>query len=130
MTDDRRAPDTEQPSTGLQAAEESQRSMRGALRVYLGAAPGVGKTYAMLNEGQRRKARGTDVVIGYVETYNRPLTVKAAEGLEVVPRRTGQYRGTVLEEMDGGGGHGRSPTVALNHQPRPPHRPGSKHEKR
>src|ERR1700730_5110417 len=126
MTDDRRAPDTEQPSTGLQAAEESQRSMRGALRVYLGAAPGVGKTYAMLNEAQRRKARGTDVVIGYVETYSRPLTVKAAEGLEAVPRRQVQYRGTVLEEMDTDAVISRRPAVALVDELAHTNAPGSK----
>jgi two-component system sensor histidine kinase KdpD len=59
---------------------------RGKLRVYLGAAPGVGKTYAMLDEAQRRVARGTDVVVGVVETHGREHTSKALAGLEVVPR--------------------------------------------
>jgi len=60
---------------------------RGRLRIYLGMAPGVGKTFAMLNEGRRRKSRGTDVVIGFVETYGRPNTIAQIGDLEVVPRR-------------------------------------------
>ena len=73
---------------------------RGRLRVYLGAAPGVGKTYAMLDEGRRRVERGTDLVVGYVETHGRPKTERELEGLEVVPRAKVAYRGTVQEEMD------------------------------
>ena len=60
---------------------------KGVLRVYLGAAPGVGKTWAMLAEGQRRMERGTDVVVALLETHGRRLTAAMAEGLEVVPRR-------------------------------------------
>jgi len=73
---------------------------RGRLRVYLGAAPGVGKTYAMLAEGQRRRARGTDVVGALVETHGRRLTAALADGLELVPRRSMSYRGASLTEMD------------------------------
>ena len=62
-------------------------SGRGQLRVYLGAAPGVGKTFAMLDEGRRRIDRGTDVVVAYVETHRRPHTEEKLDGLEVVPRR-------------------------------------------
>jgi two-component system, OmpR family, sensor histidine kinase KdpD len=113
-----------------QAEEEREQRKRGLLRIYLGAAPGVGKTFAMLNEGQRRRARGTDVVIGYVETYSRPLTVKAAEGLEVVPRRTVEYRGTTLEEMDADAIIARRPAVALIDELAHTNAPGSKHEKR
>ena len=61
----------------------------GQLRVYLGAAPGVGKTYAMLDEGHRRAERGTDVVVAFVETHGRPHTEQQLDGLEVVPRRDG-----------------------------------------
>ncbi|HLZ07696.1 MAG TPA: sensor histidine kinase KdpD, partial [Chloroflexota bacterium] len=64
---------------------------RAWLRVYLGYAPGVGKTYAMLHEGQRRKNRGTDVVVGLVETYGRPLTDEAIGDLEIIPRRKIPY---------------------------------------
>jgi two-component system sensor histidine kinase KdpD len=62
--------------------------MRGQLRVYLGSAPGVGKTYRMLDEGWRRRDRGTDVVIGYVETHHRPKTDAQVRDIEVVPRVT------------------------------------------
>ena len=72
---------------------------RGKLRVLLGAAPGVGKTYAMLSEGHRRIDRGTDVVVGFVETHGRQHTAEMLEGLEVVPRRTLDYRGSRFEEM-------------------------------
>jgi two-component system, OmpR family, sensor histidine kinase KdpD len=65
---------------------------RGALRIYLGAAPGVGKTYAMLGEAHRRLERGTDVVVGFVETYGRVNTAALLDGLEVLPRRTVTYR--------------------------------------
>src|SRR5512133_10788 len=72
----------------------------GQLRVYFGAAPGVGKTYKMLEEGHRRLGRGTDVVIGFVETYGRQHTAELIEGLDVIPRADVGYRGTTLEEMD------------------------------
>jgi two-component system, OmpR family, sensor histidine kinase KdpD len=86
---------------------------RGQLRIYLGAAPGVGKTYAMLAEGQRRLARGADVVGGLIETHGRRLTAAMAEGLEMVPRRTMCYRGTTFTEMDTGAVLARHPQVAL-----------------
>src|ERR1700728_5157124 len=72
----------------------------GHFRIYLGAAAGVGKTFAMLNEGQRRRARGTDVVIGFVESHGRRHTEELIEGIEVVPRKSVEYRGTHFEEMD------------------------------
>ena len=78
---------------------------RGRLRIYLGMAPGVGKTYRMLEEGHRRVERGTDVVVGFVETHGRPHTIELLDGLEVVPRRSTEYRGVVVEEMDTDGGH-------------------------
>ena len=73
---------------------------RGNLRLYLGAAPGVGKTYAMLAEAQRRRARGADVVAALVETHGRQLTAAMAEGLKTVPRRTISYRGATFAELD------------------------------
>ena len=72
----------------------------GHFRIYLGAAPGVGKTFAMLDEGVRRHKRGTDVVIGFCECHGRPLTKEKMDGLEVVPRKIVAYRGTEFEEMD------------------------------
>lgn len=103
---------------------------RGRLRVYLGAAPGVGKTYAMLDEGHRRRERGTDVVVGYVETHGRPRTEKAVAGLEVVPRRTIDYGGTTMEEMDLQAILDRAPQVVLVDELAHTNVPGSTHEKR
>src|SRR5438093_5852828 len=77
-----------------------QRQQRGRLKVYLGFAAGVGKTYEMLQEGQRLKRQGVDVVLGVVETHGRAETAAQLGGLEQVPRRRVEYRGVVLEEMD------------------------------
>src|SRR5229473_6674954 len=77
-----------------------QRQQRGRLKVYLGFAPGVGKTYEMLQEGQRLKRQGVDVVVGVVETHGRAETAALLEGLEQVPRRRIEYRGVILEELD------------------------------
>ena len=85
----------------------------GQLRVYFGAAPGVGKTYKMLEEGHRRLERGTDVVVGFVETHGRKHTEELIEGFEVVPRAKVAYRGTTLEEMDLAAVLARRPQVAL-----------------
>ena len=73
----------------------------------------MGKTYRMLEEGHRRKSRGTDVVIGYVEPHDRPLTAAMAEGLEAVPRRQMTYRGAEFTEMDLDAVIARRPEVAL-----------------
>ena len=73
---------------------------RGAHKIFLGMAPGVGKTYQMLEEAHEEKDRGRDVVIGYLESHGRAETLSQAEGLETVPRRRLEYRGAVLEEMD------------------------------
>jgi two-component system sensor histidine kinase KdpD len=86
---------------------------RAPLRIYLGAAPGVGKTFAMLSEGKRRLDRVCEVVIGVVETYDRPKTKALLEGLEIVPPKRIEYRGVVLEEMDTEAVIQRHPDVAL-----------------
>ena len=86
---------------------------RGTLRIYLGAAPGVGKTYAMLNEGRRRQTRGEDVVVGFVESHGRPRTAEQVGGLEVVPPAPVAYRDSVFEEMDVEAVLARRPQVAL-----------------
>lgn len=103
---------------------------RGRLRIYLGAAPGVGKTFAMLGEGRRRAERGTDVVVGYVETHGRPRTAEQIGDLEVVPRQRVTYRGTTLEEMDLDAVLERRPTVALVDELAHTNAPGVRHEKR
>jgi two-component system sensor histidine kinase KdpD len=102
----------------------------GQLRVYFGAAPGVGKTYKMLEEGHRRLERGTDVVIGFVETYGRKLTAELIEGIEVIPRAKVAYRGTSLEEMDLAAVLARRPQVALVDELAHTNAPGSPNEKR
>ncbi|MFC4034797.1 ATP-binding protein [Streptomyces polygonati] len=86
---------------------------RGQLRIYLGAAPGVGKTYAMLAEANRRAERGKDVAVGFVETYGRPSTAAQLEGLEVVPRRNVPYRDTTFTELDVDAVIARRPQVAV-----------------
>src|SRR5271165_803771 len=103
----------------------------GHFRIYLGAAAGVGKTYAMLNEAHRRRDRGTDVVIGFVETHGRKLTEQMIGDLEVVPRKKVEYRGSVLEEMDLDAVLARHPQVALIDELAHTNVPGSgKNEKR
>ncbi|TDD57946.1 sensor histidine kinase KdpD [Kribbella antibiotica] len=106
------------------------RSGRGYLRIYLGAAPGVGKTYKMLGEGQRRLARGTDVVIGFVETHGREHTAAMVEGLELVPRRIIDYRGASFTELDLDALLVRRPDVALVDELAHTNVPGSRNEKR
>lgn len=103
---------------------------RGRLRIYLGAAPGVGKTMAMLSEGHRRAARGTDVVVAFIETHGRQRTADLVEGLEVVPRARVTHREAELEEMDLDAVLARHPTVALVDELAHTNVPGLRHEKR
>jgi two-component system, OmpR family, sensor histidine kinase KdpD len=102
----------------------------GQLRVYFGAAPGVGKTYKMLEEGQRRLERGTDVVIGFVETHGRNATADLIEGIEIVPPATVIYQGAELDEMDLAAVLARRPQVALVDDLAHTNVPGSPHERR
>jgi two-component system sensor histidine kinase KdpD len=103
---------------------------RGQLRIYLGNAAGVGKTYDMLCEGHRRGERGTDVVVGFVETHGRKQTAALVEGLEVVPRARIAYRGTTFEEMDLDAVLARKPQVALVDELAHTNVPGSRNVKR
>jgi two-component system sensor histidine kinase KdpD len=103
---------------------------RGRLRIYVGMAAGVGKTFAMLNEGRRRATRGTDVVVGYVETHKRPLTEEQLGDLEVIPRKQITYRGITLEEMDIDAVLARHPQVALVDELAHTNVPGSRNAKR
>ena len=103
---------------------------RGELRIYLGAAPGVGKTYAMLCEAHRRAERGTDVVVGLVETHNRRKTAAMLQGLEVLPRQTVSYRGMTLTELDTDAVLARAPQVVLVDELAHTNAPGSRHAKR
>ena len=103
---------------------------RGRLRVYLGAAPGVGKTYEMLAEGHRRVSQGTDCVIGFVEPHGRRAIAAMAEGLEVVPRRRVAHRGGESLEMDIDAILARRPQVALVDELAHTNAAGSRHPKR
>lgn len=103
---------------------------RGRLKIYLGFAPGVGKTYEMLQEGQRLKKQGVDVVIAVVETHGREATAALVGDLEQVPRQKVEYRGVVLEEMDLGAVLARKPTVALVDELAHTNAPGGKNIKR
>jgi two-component system sensor histidine kinase KdpD len=107
-----------------------RRQARGRLKVYLGSAAGVGKTYAMLREGQRLKKQGVDVVIGFVETHGRAETQEQVADLEVVPPRVIEYRGVKLREMDTGAVLARRPTICLVDELAHSNVPGSKHLKR
>ena len=75
---------------------------RGTLKIYMGYAAGVGKTYQMLEHAHELKAKGIDVVVGYVETHGRKDTLAKTEGLEIIPRKKVEYRGALFEEMDTG----------------------------
>ncbi|MER6188651.1 sensor histidine kinase KdpD [Streptomyces cyaneofuscatus] len=103
---------------------------RGKLRIYLGAAPGVGKTYAMLSEAHRRVERGTDAVIGFVEHHDRPRTEVMLHGLELVARRELEYRGATFTEMDVDAVLERAPAVALVDELAHTNVPGSRNAKR
>jgi len=105
-------------------------SKRGELRIYLGAAPGVGKTYAMLGEAHRRLERGTDVVAAVVETHGRAKTAELLEGIEIVPPRYVEYRGTSFPELDVPAVIARHPQVVLVDELAHSNTPGSKNTKR
>ena len=121
---------TPTPTGQLAPLQRSYPHRRGRLRVYLASAAGAGKTYAMLNEGHRRESRGTDVVVGYVETHKRPLTEAQIGDLEIIPRKQVTYRGVMLEEMDTDAIIARHPKVALIDELAHTNVPGSMHVKR
>jgi two-component system sensor histidine kinase KdpD len=107
-----------------------QKRERGRLRLYMGMAPGVGKTYKMLEEAHRRHDRGTDVAVGFVEAYGRRHTEALLDGLEIIPRHHVEYRGVVVEEMDADAVIARHPAVALVDELAHTNVPGSAREKR
>ena len=123
-------PDPAKLLAKLQIEDKRVHHSRAVLRVYLGAAAGVGKTFAMLNEGRRRHDRGADVVIACVRTHDRPLTMKAAEGLERVPPRIISSRDGTYEEMDVEAVIVRRPAVALVDELAHRNAPGSRHAHR
>ncbi|MGA2059518.1 MAG: sensor histidine kinase KdpD, partial [Thermoguttaceae bacterium] len=107
-----------------------RRQQRGRLKIYLGFAAGVGKTFDMLQEGNRLRRQGVDVAIGFVETHGRAETAAQIGDLEQVPRRRIEYRGIVLEEMDVDAVIARRPTIALVDELAHTNAPGSRNPKR
>jgi two-component system sensor histidine kinase KdpD len=120
---------TKKPEDWLEVASASQKT-RGNFKLFLGYAPGVGKTYAMLSEAIRRHSRDEDVVIGVIETHGRKAIEELAAQLEAVPRKKIEYKGTQFEEMDLDGVLARKPTVVLVDELAHTNIPGSKNRKR
>lgn len=117
------------PEEWLQVASPAQKT-KGIFKLFLGYAPGVGKTYSMLSEAIRRHSRGEDVVIGVVESHGRKVIEELAAQLEQVPRRKIEYKGTIFEEMDVDAIIARRPEVVLVDELAHTNIPGSKHRKR
>ena len=113
----------------LEAARREERQS-GRLKIFVGAAPGVGKTYEMLQQARARKRDGYDIIAGVVETHGRKETQALLEGLEVVPRRRLEYRGQSLDEMDLDAIIARHPQIVLVDELAHTNAPGSRHPKR
>lgn len=117
-------------TTPEEALEKVKRQQKGQLKIFIGYAPGVGKTYSMLNEANRRAKRGQDIVIGYVEGHGREETDKQVGDLEVVPRKKIEYNGVALEEMDTARVIARKPYAAVIDELAHTNVPGSPYKKR
>ena len=116
--------------TGEQVLAKLQPQQRARLRIYIGAAPGVGKTYSMIEDAHTFRREGVDVVIGFIETHGREDTAALIGGLEVIPRRRVEYRGVTLEEMDLDAVLARRPQLCVVDELAHTNAPGSRHEKR
>ena len=110
--------------------DEEARAARGRLKIFFGASPGVGKTYAMLEEARAKRREGTDVVVGVVETHGRAETAALAEGLEALPRQSIEYRGITLHEFDLDAALARRPTLILVDELAHTNAPGTRHARR
>jgi two-component system sensor histidine kinase KdpD len=130
MADQRRDGDQRPSPDALLEAARHEEGRGGQLRIFVGAAPGVGKTYEMLQTARARKRDGYDVVVGVVETHGRKETEVLLEGLELIPRRRMEYRGQTLEEMDLDAIIARRPQIALVDELAHTNAPGSRHPKR
>jgi two-component system, OmpR family, sensor histidine kinase KdpD len=130
MADQRREPDQRPSPEALLEVARREESRAGKLRIFVGAAPGVGKTYDMLQTARARKEDGYDIVVGIVETHGRRETEALLDGLEVIPRRRIEYRGQWLEEMDLDAVIARRPQIVLVDELAHTNAPGSRHPKR
>src|SRR6202048_3754282 len=117
------------PEALLEAARRED-SPAGRLKIFLGAAPGVGKTYEMLQSAHARRKAGIDVVVGVVETHGRVETQALLDGLEVIPPRKLEYKDQILEEMDLDALIARRPKIAIVDELAHTNAPGSRHPKR
>ena len=126
MTDLR--PDPEALLARIRA--EERQAGRGRLKIFFGASPGVGKTYAMLEAARARVREGVDVVAGVVETHGRPETAALLEGIPALPRRSLEYRGIALQEFDLDAALARRPGLLLVDELAHTNAPGSRHPKR
>src|ERR1700740_1022245 len=130
MANQRRDPEQRpSPEALLEAARREDRPL-GKLKIFLGAAPGVGKTYEMLQSAHAKLRAGADVVVGYVETHGRAETEALLRGLEVIPRKRLEYKGQIIEEMDLDAVIARHPQIALVDELAHTNAPGSRHPKR
>src|ERR1700683_2957078 len=118
------------PEDWLEKASPAPSTGKGTFKLFLGYAPGVGKTYSMLSEGIRRRSRGEDVVIGIIESHGRAGVVSLIPELESVPRKQIEYKGTIFEDMDVDAILARKPAVVLVDELAHTNIPGSKHRKR
>ncbi len=130
MADQRRDPEQRPSPEALLEAARREDSRAGRLKIFVGAAPGVGKTYEMLQSAHAKRKAGVDVVVGVVETHGRAETEALLDGLEVVPRRRLEYKGQALEEMDLDALIARRPQIALVDELAHTNAPGSRHPKR
>jgi len=129
VSDAKRLTMTKKPEEWLELASPAEKA-RGVFKLFLGYAPGVGKTFSMLSEALRRRARGEDVMIGVIETHGRKGVEELVEQLDSVPRKKIEYKGTVFEEMDVDAILARRPAVILVDELAHTNIPGSKHRKR
>lgn len=130
MVRQRRDPEQRPSPEALLEAARREESASGKLKIFVGAAPGVGKTYEMLQSAHARRKSGTDVVVGFVETHGRAETEALVRGLEVVPRKRLDYRGQIVEEMDLDAVIARRPKIALVDELAHTNATGSRHPKR
>src|SRR6478736_1692783 len=130
MADQRRDPEKRPSPDALLEAARREESRAGKLKIFVGAAPGVGKTYEMLQSARAKVKAGADIVVGVVETHGRAETEALLQGLEVLPRKRLEYRDQVLEEMDLDALIARHPQIALVDELAHTNAPGSRHPKR
>ena len=130
MADQRRDQDQRPSPEALLEAARREDSSGGRLKIFVGAAPGVGKTYEMLQQARARKQDGYDIVVGVVETHGRKETQALLDGLEIIPRKRLEYKGQSLEEMDLDAIIARRPQIVLVDELAHTNAPGSRHPKR